>query len=637
MKKLLMVLASGFFACCFGLEAPYLISATVKNDSTVQLAWRDNDIAAMGFLVQRKDSTQTGFSTIDSVKVATTTAYNDKKNLHPLMLYTYRIIAYSGDSISTASGTLQVTMPDFKIILVPPGMKIIGWNYDTSRYVSIKFFGGTINENGYNIYRSEKGSPSILVGQIPYAEIVKTDTVTWTDSTTQFDRWYAYAAGVFSTGTSMVYGGGDYTYTFHTVKRQQPVTFKKISEFPLNYAGMARSKAGDSIILKETPAPAGEFTIINVKDPLKPKFDWYIDSIALLSYPLETLTSLFLGWEHGMYLVGYYKDRVLFQTDKFIYMYQIENEQLIQIDSLRRSDFNGGNAYNLSSSLINDTLLGLWISATGLDPGYLLPVYLTSTGFSPRSNFFLGMEIPNVVTLYPYLRGVFNGNILISMDRRDIKYNDSIYSDSIIVDDASTGFSKVIQGNLPNTNAQNTGFYLSPTENLCTSPFNFSPLGTSQLPFELFVSDIHDPHSYTTASENNAIYRDTVHKLSDYHGLLLDKQKHLIYLLFTDKMTILSYQGEQTVAVHPAVESQPSLQHIAIIYGPPASGVTILLPPTGHPTDLSFYDLSGRMVDRMPGVTLNAVYWQPKTRGKGCYFVVARSGGERLVKRFILR
>jgi hypothetical protein len=54
----------------FSLEAPYLISANALSDSSISLAWRNNDAETEGFIVQRRDSTQTDYSIIDSVTYA---------------------------------------------------------------------------------------------------------------------------------------------------------------------------------------------------------------------------------------------------------------------------------------------------------------------------------------------------------------------------------------------------------------------------------------------------------------------------------------------------------------------------------------------------------------------------------------
>jgi hypothetical protein len=55
-KKILLVLAMSTLS--YPLQAPYLISATALSDSSVQLQWRNNDVETMGFIVQRKDSTE---------------------------------------------------------------------------------------------------------------------------------------------------------------------------------------------------------------------------------------------------------------------------------------------------------------------------------------------------------------------------------------------------------------------------------------------------------------------------------------------------------------------------------------------------------------------------------------------------
>jgi hypothetical protein len=80
-----------------------------------------------------------------------------------------------------------------------------------------------------------------------------------------------------------------------------------------------------------------------------------------------------------------------------------------------------------------------------------------------------------------------------------------------------------------------------------------------------------------------------------------------------------------------------SYRHPAVITSPYSHGATIILPSAIHPSNLFFYDLSGRRIDEMRNVTSNAVLWRPKARSMGCYFVIVKSGGERYVERFIVR
>jgi hypothetical protein len=56
-----------FSPASYGLVAPFLISVTAQSGTSVSLAWRNNDIATTGYIIQRRDSTEAVYHFIDSV------------------------------------------------------------------------------------------------------------------------------------------------------------------------------------------------------------------------------------------------------------------------------------------------------------------------------------------------------------------------------------------------------------------------------------------------------------------------------------------------------------------------------------------------------------------------------------------
>jgi hypothetical protein len=67
-----------------------------------------------------------------------------------------------------------------------------------------------------------------------------------------------------------------------------------------------------------------------------------------------------------------------------------------------------------------------------------------------------------------------------------------------------------------------------------------------------------------------------------------------------------------------------------------SSVLTIVLSSHWHSSDLYFYDLSGRLVDKMLNVTTNAVLWRPRTSSTSCYIVSGTSGMEKYSARFVV-
>ena len=170
-----------------------------------------------------------------------------------------------------------------------------------------------------------------------------------------------------------------------------------------------------------------------------------------------------------------------------------------------------------------------------------------------------------------------------------------------------------------------TGERISSTENIC-----IDSSGT-----KLLVTDARDPFSLSTASRNGAVYSDPNSYL--IQNLLLDTLNKRIFLIFNAKMSILNYGREPAMGVKNNSTTLSLGNGIIILRGTAASSVTIILPTHSRFSALYFYDLSGRVVDKMLGVTSNAVLWRPKTRTMSCYIVMVKSGQEKFTKKFMMK
>jgi hypothetical protein len=360
-----------------------------------------------------------------------------------------------------------------------------------------------------------------------------------------------------------------------------------------------------------------------------------------------------------------YGNRMLIARDSLnigrssLKMYRIDTNHLTGIDSLAISD-----PYMLKLNLLlfNDTVLGIQYFA-GDYVFHFYDVFLSSTGFSP---LFIGYQQPIYISTnnnrdYPYyvalrrlyVHGIINRNIFISCDFDSAVYNydystpppykvivtHETKSTSCNVYNISNNANALLPDSMPYTNAYNTNHYLSPTEILCTSglPLGFSTTYGESNVIQLFASDISDPHPYSTASTNNAIYQDN-HAQYYLQNLILDTLNKHVFLIFNDNMSILSYQ-RTTTGVISKTNKTASSKGLMVLSSVHVSGVTIILPghSTSSPADLYFYDLSGRVIDRILGVTTNAVLWRPKTRSMNCYIIMARIGGEKYTKKFMIR
>jgi hypothetical protein len=656
MKKVMLVLL--ICSLSYALNAPYLISATALSDSSVSLSWRNNDVGTTGFIVQRKDSTETGYHFVDSVKSAAQLTYTDIKGLLPVTLYTYQVIAYSATEVSDTSNSVQVTTLALSPVFNQPTVSVY-WNYDTSASVRIQILDNSNCEVGYRIYREQGFSSSFsLVSQITSTNPVSMDAIIWNDSAVTFNTWYNYKVAAY-TNTDSIFSLPCSTYTFQAVKLHQGVKFTKLSDFPVSDSGSWSAKAGDSIILKENPpAPAGMFSVINVSNPVNPSFAGYIDSATARSYPLQTMIPIFMNF--GIYN-SYIKTKVIISLDRMLVlsgtllrMYLIQGTNLVSIDS---EIIAAGNQEN-RIYLLNDTLLAVLYFKPTEDMNYneydtifFNSIHLSSSGFSSSPNNLIGTAyyryfgMPKEY-LRPYIQGSFDNKIIIPIDACSVGYGmyyvpGTPWSYLYIMDNILNR-TTVLPNTTPNTpyaNAYNTGYYIFPAENLCTNAFNIysSPVGAptpNDTATELFVSYVGDPHPYSTAQANNAIYRDDIHRQNALQNILLDTLKKQVFLIFKNNMTILGYQSTGVV-YYP--KTTLSANKVTILRGPMAFSITIVLSTHSRSSDLYFYDLSGRVVDKMLGVTSNAVLWRPKTKTMSCYIVQVRNGGEKYTAKFMVR
>ncbi|MGA2507997.1 MAG: hypothetical protein ABSF80_11035 [Chitinispirillaceae bacterium] len=651
MNKLLLVLL--LCSISYALNAPYLISATAISDSSVQLAYRNNDAATTGFIIQRKDSTATIYHFIDSVKSPTQLTYTDIKGLLPTTLYTYQIIAYDATEVSDTSNSVQVTTLATVAIFKQPSV-YLSWYYDNSTAVKIIIFDSSNCETGYRIYREDGYSSSFsLIAQLISANPNNMDSIIWYDSTASFNKWYNYEVAAYKSDDSL-FSNPCSTYTFHSIQPQNIVLFQKLSDFPVSDSANWSAKAGDSIILKENNSPAGKFSVINVSNTAHPSFAGYIDSTAAKSYPLQTLVPEFLNFGvfnsynyPGMFparesfnsKVMPYKDRMLVLQGDTLCMYRIVGNNLVVVDSLflvlATQYLHGGNSPTPSGlTLLNDTLCIVRYDELSGYSGfffywYFQPLYLSASGFISLPLYQYASTYNVSYSYWLNIRAFDDSTILFSTN---YSYNWVIGNDTsnLIIYNAPSNRNIIIPPSIIHARSFNTGYYLSSTENLYIS-------GDSSTKELIFASDVRNANSYQTARANNAIYRDSIHTRNTLQNILLDTLNKQIFLMFTNNMSILSYQtANGVISKANKIASSKGLMVLSSVH---VSGVTIVLPShsSSSPADLYFYDLSGRVVDRLLGVTSNAVLWRPKTRSMSCYILMARIGGEKYTKKFMVR
>lgn len=166
----------------------------------------------------------------------------------------------------------------------------------------------------------------------------------------------------------------------------------------------------------------------------------------------------------------------------------------------------------------------------------------------------------------------------------------------------------------------NTGYYLAPTQ--------FINLNDTAL----WAEDIADLNGYQTALSSNAVLQDT---LTNPQNVLLDTVNKRVFIVCQHNLSSYSYSFGEVGVKHTGDQQLKISGGLRIL--PVPSGVAIIFPQTARHADLTFYDLSGRMVDRLTAMGSNAVLWRQKSHGSGCFIVHAKINGESYSAKFMAR
>lgn len=345
MKKLFLLAV--ICSTTHALQAPYLISAIALSDIRIVLTWRNNDIATQGFVILRKSESELSFTRIDSITNATVNTYTDSL-LKDSTTYHYRIFAYGASVLSDTSNEQSVTTPKKNPVFKRPGLSVSFQTSGTSNFTSLTIYDSSDNEEGFIVYRSEEFSPLFnAIYEVNSVVTANNKSILLNDSTIKFNTWYIYKIAVFKNSDTL-FSSNASIYTFRDPWVGEIVKFQKISDFPISYPGGLAALGGDSIILKENPSPPEAYTAISVKDVRNPIFSGYIDSTALLNYPVESRIPVYLKFNVSD--VPYYPppsvqfycnsskvfvfgNLLLLMRNNFLFLYTIQGNNLLPKDS----------------------------------------------------------------------------------------------------------------------------------------------------------------------------------------------------------------------------------------------------------------------------------------------------------------
>jgi hypothetical protein len=629
----------------FGLTSPYLISATALSDSSVQLTWRNNETAGTGAVIQRIGPVDATFQIIDSVKSLSQVTYTDIKNLMPQTAYTYRLRAYNATEISDTSNSLSATTFALTPVFIAPSATVF-WDFNSSEYPIVRIQDSSNCESGYRVYRAREFSDVFAeIAYIPSLLPKKRDAFQVVDTSISLNTWYAYKISAIQGDSART--ATCTTFTFRSIMANNSVHFEKIGSIPVAMdSGGWSAKKGDSIILKENPSAEGKFTVLNVADPANPKFDGYIDSATLLTYPAETLIPVFLGYgvknTYGNNSLVKMKDEIIISSGGEIRRFRVNGNGLDLIDSLNADSIgtvSGGYFSGVTS--INDSVFAVTLQ-TSYNP--IRPAYnLYSAIFNIGSAELRPLLVVSAGSYSSYIDG--SNPFFVVLGVRNTQILASSYQprmpigEETIIGCLTGGYLWKVPRRMPLTNACNTGFALSKGYNLYTNSLSFNPAATQTAisPIELYAANPWDLRGYETATANNAVFIDSTHKQKKLNNMIADTTAKVIYLVFNDVLTVLKYEFGPANGIKYRAQRSSTMKNIIVLSQEKGRGVAIILPLYSQNAVVNIFDVKGRVIDRISSSKSNTVFWRPGTNSKGCYVAVVRIGSKHYCERFVLK
>jgi hypothetical protein len=562
------------------LAAPYIISATAVNDKSITIQWRNNDIATEGFIVLRKEALASAFSVVDSVKSALASSYTDSL-LKDTTTYVYRMLAFATGTVSDTSNELEATTfhKVFTPVFVAPSF-FLSWNNSNYTLLCV-IFDKSNCETGYKIFRQVGPGNFTLYRQILSTDPTRNDTIRIIDSAVTLHQWYTYRIMVYKSDDSLT-TKNDSAYTYAAQPLQQYIKFTQKSEFPIHYLGWS-AKAGDSIILKESPSPAHSYTAINVSDAAHPLFAGYIDSTVLLNYPLSSLIPIFMKYNIAdTYLnpaAFVWDNRLFFLKDYILQMCDTATRDFTVIDTLANVTGIRHPAYDSTLTLDKGGIF--YVAKLGTDSLLKTTRIYDDSGLVPfgygEHSIAMG-EIGNrfykTIQIYsnppaPYTSVEY---LLIS----DLDFNPPRTVKW------PGGWSPYVY---------QTGWFLTPTLYLGTNDANRSYMQMTAC----------DPRNFSEI----LLYTDTVHQKRNLQNIIVDTVNRNVFLFFTTSLVIVGYDFVTTSAERIVSGVQPlQCSGLTVRPNPARGGAVSINFPTGTRTAaVSFFQVNGRLVKRVCNVS----------------------------------
>ena len=176
----------------FAPASPYGLSSSLAGMGGVTLTWTDSSDYEEGFVIERKDDTDTNWTVIDTTG-AGIVVYNDS-GLTP-GAYRYRVYSFNEGGNSGYSDTAMANIP---VPPLPPHS--LSLNVLDTGVVKLTWADSSSSEDGFVIERKDNIDTSWTV-----IDTTGTDTVTYTDSGLTVGRIYEWRVYAYNAGGNSGY------------------------------------------------------------------------------------------------------------------------------------------------------------------------------------------------------------------------------------------------------------------------------------------------------------------------------------------------------------------------------------------------------------------------------------------------
>lgn len=312
-------------------QPPLLVSADATSATVVSITFRNNDISVDSIDILRQE--ETGNRLTHATVVSSATGYQDK-SCKPSTFYTYALRGATTGGLTELSNMITVQTPAIPSVFVKPDIKL-EWN-ESSQLGRIFITDNATDETGYKIERKLISGTWEVVADIKSVSPTTQESIEYTDTTCEINRWYAYRVSAYKTGQSLV-SLEAYLFSYLFPSDRRAYTFTKVSAFPVQSPAWIEH-LGDSLFLAEFNSAVPRIAVVDISDLSNPTFRSYsaLNAIspALAKTPIGVRSTLGYNADRNSFSDFYHSDGYYFiQRGNFFCLY--DSVSLLLLDSLK--------------------------------------------------------------------------------------------------------------------------------------------------------------------------------------------------------------------------------------------------------------------------------------------------------------